>query len=144
MADDGKSGRMKAAIKELMGVLSRMESEPLRTYLVEDAVMELPFAPEGLPRRTEGVQAIVDAMSVMPNMFSSFHMTPMAMYVSPGSDSVIVEAESSGRRVEGTRYANRYVILFRFRDDRIALWREYFDPMRLGDADAPARPAAAE
>lgn len=132
-----KAGAARILAGQILATLSRLEYEPLGDLLTEDAVLEFPFAPDHMPRRVEGRTAVIEAMSILPQLFSSFRMSASAMFASPDSDSLVVEAESSGTLRKGGFYANRYVTLFRFRGERVALWREYYDPLRVGPADRP-------
>lgn len=143
-AEDAKSEHMKATVGEIAAIISRMEADPLRDLLADDVVMEFPYATGGVPDRVTGADAVVEAMKVTRTMFSAFRQTPTAIYASPVSESVIVEAESEGEWLDGGHYANRYAILFTFRDGKVVLWREYFDPLRLGKAERPAESEAVQ
>jgi ketosteroid isomerase-like protein len=48
-------------------------------------------------------------------------------------DSVAVEAESIGLHVSGKTYNNKYHWLFRMRDGKVALAREYMDTQHVAD-----------
>jgi ketosteroid isomerase-like protein len=60
-----------------------------------------------------------------------FSLTPTDFYPSPESNSIVIEAISSGTLVRGGRYSNQYVFIFTFTEGKISLWREYFNPLRL-------------
>lgn len=134
-ASDDLAVRMRQAVVDVAAALSRLDVDALGPMLADNAVMELPYAPPEMGRRAEGRAAIVEALRVAPAMFSQFRLTPGASFVSQDAQSIIVEAESRGTFRDGGAYANKYVILFTFSGGKIALWREYFDPLRLGEAE---------
>jgi ketosteroid isomerase-like protein len=130
-----KADRMRRTAADALAAVSRMDADALRPMLGDAAVLEFPYAPPGLPSRIEGGAAVVEALRLTSTLFSQFEIAPKASFASPDSEAVLFQCESRGIRVDGGAYANRYVILFVFHEDNIQLWREYFDPLRLGDAD---------
>jgi len=111
-----------------------MDHELLRTWLDDEAVMEFPYAFGDMPARYEGVDAILSAMSIISQMFVSFTLTPVNFYSSPDTNSMIVEAVSNGVRSNGSDYDNRYIILFSFKGEKVVMWREFFNPLKLPEA----------
>ena len=136
--NDARLEGMRATVREIFATISRMEAESLRALLAEDAVLEFPYATAGISPRAVGREAIIEAMKVTPTLFSAFRQTPTAIYASPDRESLIAEAESEGTWLDGRTYSNRYAIIFCFRDGKIVLWREYFDPLRLGRPEGAA------
>ena len=71
----------------------------------------------------------------------------MSLWQTDVADTVICEYTSHTRLLAtGTPYSNRYLGIFRFRDDgRLALWREFINPVTISDrfARAAADSAAA-
>lgn len=132
------SDHMRSAISEIFAIVSRREAEPLRDWLAESVVMEYPYAYGGLAERYHGREAVVEAMRATREMFSDFRLTPTAFFASPINSTMIVEAHSEGLWRDGRSYANRYVMVFKFGHGKVTLWREYFDPLKLGSgARAP-------
>ncbi len=57
MSDDGiksVSARMCDTVAKVIDAINAMDGELLRPLLADDAVMELPFAPPGIPGQTSG------------------------------------------------------------------------------------------
>ena len=128
--DDAEKA-MKTIVGELLGAISRLDAEGLRPWLAPDVVMEFPYAVPGLQPRYSGVDRIVEAMSVIPRMYSSFDWTVTESFASPATGALIICARSDAKLVGGVPYRNDYVVLFRFRGDKVVLWREYFNSMKL-------------
>ncbi len=116
--------------------MSRREVRPLLEYCDEEIVVEFPFATGEAPQRFEGRDAVIEGMSVIPAMFSEFFLEPLRLFEARTSDTVIMEAKSTGTLADGQAYSNRYVMLFRFQGDKVRLWREFYDPMRVPTARA--------
>lgn len=114
--------------QKALSFVSAFDWQGLSDVLVEEAVMELPYAPDGVPQRIEGRAQIVDLMRTQDKAFSAFQIVTHEIYPCPSDDVVIVEATSFGLRTAGDVYQNRYVFVFQFDRDRICLWREFFNP----------------
>jgi ketosteroid isomerase-like protein len=100
--------------------------------LAENAVMIMPFVDE-MPR-LEGRTAIIDQMrSVIPRMFERMNFAYDAWYdVCNEDDTLIAEYHSECPWTGGTgTYRNSYITVFRFEGDKIALYKEYLNPMRM-------------
>ncbi len=106
-------------------------------YLADDAVMVVPFAPsmEDVPPLV-GKQKIVDQMrAVIVPAFVRMDFTIDEWYDVSDADVLIAEYHSvcplKGPQGQAGEYRNSYVGVFRFSDDKIALHKEYFNPVRL-------------
>ena len=100
--------------------------------LAENAVMVMPFVDE-MPR-LEGRTAIIDQMrSVIPRMFERMNFSYDAWYdVCNEDDTLIAEYHSECPWTGGAgTYRNSYITVFRFEGDKIALYKEYLNPMRM-------------
>ena len=125
-----------ATAEGLLDTISRLDIEGLRAYLHEDIVMELPYAPGDIPLRFDGVENVIQAMQSAPEMFRSFRFSIHERYWCPQGDAAILEATSMAVMKSHRIYQNRYLFVFRFREDRVVHWQEFFDPLlavRPGD-----------
>src|SRR4051794_35524688 len=105
----------------------------MRALLAEDAVFEMPYAPEGFDRRFEGREAIVTFDETIPAIFDAenlhdlrletYHSDPGEVIAEYRSDMVI--------KPPGAEYRNEYVSRFTVRDGEITRFAEYYDPIRL-------------
>ena len=124
---------MRATVKTLFEAVSVADSEALRPLLADDAIMELPFAIPPFPSAKSGGEAIASGIKGGSRIFTSFRLAARTFYPSPETNSIVVEAESEGRLAKGGTYSNQYVFIFKFASDKIVLWKEYFNPLRLPD-----------
>jgi ketosteroid isomerase-like protein len=103
-----------------------------RTYLADDVVLELPFAPPGLgPKRVIGLDTVVATMARAPSVYDSLAFTLIESYPIPSKDTVILRAMCEGALKVGGRYTNEYMQLFTFRGRKVSLWIEFFDALRV-------------
>ena len=117
-----------ATAERLLNTISRLDINGLRTCLDDDIVMELPYAPGTQTLRFDGLENVVQAMRSAPDLFHRFQFSVHERYWCPERNAAILEATSMGIMKSRRIYQNRYIFVFRFRDDRIMHWLEFFDP----------------
>lgn len=103
--------------------------------LADDAVMVLPFV--DMPE-LQGKSAIVDQLrSSIPQMFDRMNFTYDNWYDVDADAALIVEYHSEcPQKGSGGTYTNSYISVFRFEGDKISLYKEYLNPLRMIDAVA--------
>jgi ketosteroid isomerase-like protein len=114
-------------------------ADDLPGLFTDDIIFEFPFAPEGLPARFEGCDALTGHLAKLGPLLSLGEMELHAVY--PSGDTVIAEFSCKGRGVQtGLPYDQLYVSVITLRDGRIARYRDYWNPLvvlaALGGADA--------
>jgi ketosteroid isomerase-like protein len=124
---------MRATVKTLFEAVSVADGQAARPLLADDILMELPFAIPPFPSAKSGGDAIASGIKSGSQIFTSFRLTPLTFYPSPETDSIIVEVESEGQLTKGGTYSNQYVFIFKFTNNKIVLWKECFNPLRLPD-----------
>lgn len=98
-------------------------------------VQEMPFSPQGFPTRLEGKDAVYRQYSSLPKNYTSMKFPNLVIY--PMLDPNLVLAEYRGEiqiAATGKQYNNRYIGLFRLRDGKIVLFKEYFNPTILTES----------
>ncbi|MFC4057024.1 nuclear transport factor 2 family protein [Planomonospora corallina] len=96
--------------------------------LAEDVVVEIPFAPPGLPARIEGRQRFLEFVNPQragfPVRFDDCRVTAVHDTADPGT--IVVEYELTGTSVKTDRRSTAaFVGVLTVRDGKISLWREY-------------------
>ena len=96
----------------------------------EDAVQDMPFSPEGFPKRVEGKNALLEHYSTWPKISGQTNFTYNLVFY-PMQDSTMVFAEWRGdvEIIPRRNYRQRYGGLFQVVDGKIELFREYYDPI---------------
>ncbi|TDD92532.1 hypothetical protein E1293_00705 [Actinomadura darangshiensis] len=105
--------------------------------LAEDVVIEMPFAPAGHERRSEGREAIAarlrEGRRSLPIEFEEFRDVVVHETADP---EVIVAEYELVATIPGTgkRGSANFVTVLRARDGRIVHWREYQDRAAIEEA----------
>lgn len=99
----------------------------LRAICHPDVELDFPYWPTGV-KRLVGVDAMIDQMSVI-KVFGTFKIEIVDIF-DTGGDVVIVEGRSHGTYKSGRPdYRNHYLFALSFRDGKLTLWREFFNPL---------------
>ncbi|MGE2691336.1 nuclear transport factor 2 family protein [Mycolicibacterium pulveris] len=108
-----------------------MDFDRVASQLAADAVMLAPFVDEMPP--AEGASVVVERLrSTVPVMFERMNFVFDRWYDVSGTDTLIGEYHSDSplKGREG-RYQNSYISVFEFDSDKIVLFKEYFNPVRM-------------
>ena len=118
-------------VKDFLDSIGNLDFDRAAGHLAEDAVMTLPFV-DGLPP-TEGRAAILAQLGAsVPQLFERMTFFHDACYEVRDSDTVITEYHSEcPLRGRAGVYRNTYITVFEFDGERIALYREYLNPIRM-------------
>src|SRR3546814_1757426 len=81
-----------------------------------------------------GHSAVVATFTEGRASIDQITITPRKTYWSQADSTLIVEAQGKGRLAKGTEYNNRYVFIIGFQDERVILWREYFNSLVIQQA----------
>ncbi|WP_336971196.1 nuclear transport factor 2 family protein [Sphingobium aromaticiconvertens] len=92
---------------------------------------EFPFAPPAMPTLSHGHAAVMAAFREGRASLEEIKITPAKIYWCAGDSTLLLEASSKGRLRGGGDYRNSYVFVIGIRDERIILWREYFDSLAI-------------
>jgi uncharacterized protein len=133
MSDTQLRDRNMAIVRQYIDAINRWDFDAKRRLLAEDAVFEMPYAPEGFERSITGrdniiafvetVPAIVDAENLHDVRLETYHSDPGEIVAEYRSDMVI--------KPTNAEYRNEYVSRFTVRGGRITRFAEYYDPIRL-------------
>jgi ketosteroid isomerase-like protein len=99
--------------------------------LTDDAVVEFPYAGSlGVPARLEGRDAIRRYFVETIAKFKDLTFTDVRRYPTLDPDVALMEVHGSATILPaGLPYEQDYVILVKARGGRIALYREYWNPL---------------
>jgi ketosteroid isomerase-like protein len=105
--------------------------------LADDAVVEVPFAPPGRPRRFAGREEFLafarPARAALPVRFEESRDVVIHETADPAT--IVAEYELAGTvTTTNTRASASFVLVLRVRDGKIVHWREYQDIAALAAA----------
>jgi ketosteroid isomerase-like protein len=123
-------------VTHFLDSIGDLDFDSVRQHLADDAVMVLPFV-DNMPA-LQGKSAIVDQLrSSIPQMFERMNFAYDQWYDVHDADALIVEYHSEcPQKGSGATYENSYISVFRFESDKISLYKEYLNPLRVIDAVA--------
>lgn len=100
-------------------------------FFAEYGVLECPFAPDGGMFQTTGRDNIAAYMASIKDTLGSDGTTLLAAYHGAGDpDVTVLEYEATARNKHtNAPYPQRYVAVVKMRAGRIALYREYWNPL---------------
>ena len=119
-------------VRNFLDLLSKKDMENWIELWTEDAVQDMPFSPPEFPSRLEGKEAIARHYSSLPSAVGKMDFLKLKLY--PMQDLNWILAEYRGEievLATGRLYNNSYCGLFHLRDGKIALFREYYNPLTL-------------
>lgn len=132
--DEQRRAANLAVLRDMFAALADRDVDRMATFWADDLVFEAPISFTGSPSRTEGKPAVYDRLS---RSYGRVHMrfTITKVYDLLDPDTLIVEYTSEGRMVEtGQPYENSYITVFRFRDGKLTLFREFYDSLKVAAA----------
>ncbi|PSN13800.1 hypothetical protein C7293_14370 [filamentous cyanobacterium CCT1] len=124
------------AVRTFLTSLETKDMEAFAAVWAEDAVQDMPYAPEGFPRRVEGRDNLIQHYGAWPEVSGEANFTDELVFY-PMEDPTMVFAEWHGvvEIIPTERiYDQRYGGLFRVVDGKIVLFREYFNPIVFVEA----------
>jgi ketosteroid isomerase-like protein len=121
---------MREVVERYFEIMNRLDIEALGDLFADDVVFRLPFAPEPVPRRTEGKAAVLEVYAGFPSLVSplGFHDIDVQPLAEEGK--YVAEYRSDCTMLPtGAPYRNHYLGRFTVRDGTIAEFAEFFDPV---------------
>jgi ketosteroid isomerase-like protein len=123
-----RSRRNVNTVRRFLHLLEKKDMDGWIALWAEDGAQFYPFGTEMFPRETRGRQAVYEIWRGAPDMFDSLRFTVRETWTD--GDTVIAQFDGDCVMVDGTRYRNTYMGLFRFTaDGAVAEYWEYFDPI---------------
>ena len=133
MADDAV-----AVVERYLEALRRLDPALLAEISDEEFVFELPFAPDGMPKRVETKRAMIDFVRpVLAGLWKEIEFPTLEVRAEADPERVIAQYTSRGTFANGAPYKQTYVSLFRVRNGKIVYLAEYCDAIALAAGLTP-------
>jgi len=112
--------------------LGRMEIDHAADLLDDDCVMVFPYV-EALDDVVGKAAIVTQIKATMVEMLEAMHFTFESWFETGDGSTVIAEYRSKCpiRGRAGAFYENAYIGIFGFKGDRIVLYKEYLNPLKL-------------
>ena len=126
----------KQAVIDFLTALEDKDMDKFAELWAEDAVQDMPFSPQGFPKRLAGKANLIQHYASWPEISGRANFTDRLIF-HPMQDATMVFAEWRGD-VEiiptERQYKQQYGGLFHVVDGKIELFREYYDPIVFQNA----------
>ena len=134
MTDDrARWARHAAIVEQMLAAVSNGDVDGYLECVVDDVVYEAPYYAEMAPRR--GRDELASMLTNLSARFASVSYEVTRTFATTDPDLVIAEVRGNNAVSDSDRrYRNHYVMFVHFRDDRVAHWTEYSNPMVYRDA----------
>ncbi|MDJ0748186.1 MAG: nuclear transport factor 2 family protein [Woeseiaceae bacterium] len=118
-------------VRAFLASLEEKDMEKLASLWADDAVQDMPYSPEGHPRRVVGREDLVDLYSGWPaNSGAADFTSQLVFYPMQDPETVFVEFKGDVEVIPtGRGYKQTYGGVFHVVNGKIRLFREYFDPV---------------
>jgi ketosteroid isomerase-like protein len=124
-----------ALLSRYVDAINSWDFATIRLLLHDDISLQLPFAPDGFPRTTQGIEAVMTFLQAVPEFAAEENLYDVTIDTLAGDASELVaHFRSNMKLASGGEYRNRYVLCARIEDGRIIRFAEYFDPIPLVEA----------
>jgi uncharacterized protein len=122
-----------AIVSRYIEAINRWDFATKRELLAQDAVFEMPYAPDGFERRIVGRENIIAFVETIPALIDAenLHDVRLETYASDPGEIVAEYKSAMVIKPTGAEYRNEYVSRFTVRGGKITRFAEYYDPIRL-------------
>jgi ketosteroid isomerase-like protein len=134
MTDDAAlRARNMEIVREYIAAINAWDFEKKRELLDENAVLEMPFAPEPFSRRLQGRDEILAFVETVPALIDAENLHDVWMDTLYGDPGEIVCTYRSDMEIKPDRvpYRNRYITRWTVRDGKVTHFAEFYDGIEL-------------
>lgn len=124
-----KTSEPARVLHAMLDALEALNMEGAAACFAADAVLELPYAPEGFPGYHVGQEAIAAFLRRFPTYYRRIRYLDRRMYPFDDGSGVAAEYRGEWETVKRRPYHNTYVALVRVREGHITHLREFFNPL---------------
>jgi ketosteroid isomerase-like protein len=96
-----------------------------------DFVLQLPFAPPGVPTEIRGREAVRETLRASSTRRSKLVFEDVVILRTEDPELVVTTARAEAKLSSGGIYRNRYVMLTRIRDRMVLQHVEYLNPLAV-------------
>jgi uncharacterized protein len=104
--------------------------DDMADFYAADAVIEMPFAPPGMPAISQGRETLRSRMKAAEGLWEFTAVDNVHLHPTADPEVIVAEYRIHGR-VAATRreFAFSYIMVTRIRDGQIVSSRDYFNPL---------------
>lgn len=134
MGEEGFAARkaqLRAMFTDLITAFGAKDFDHFESYMREDTVFEWPYLPlKDFPEVMIGGAAFRASAEAGMKDSDPYHHVVDRFFDLVDPDMLIVEYHSDTiYHPTGRRYANKYIGIVKFKDDKVVFWKEYINPL---------------
>jgi ketosteroid isomerase-like protein len=119
-----------AVVERYIEIMNKLDLDAFAEIVTDDVVVRLPFAPEPVPKLTEGKEAVVALYGGFPDLVSPLGFHDLVISPLAAEGEFVAEYRSDCTMLPtGKPYRNSYISTFSVRDGKLAAFAEFFDPL---------------
>jgi ketosteroid isomerase-like protein len=120
-----------ALAERVIRTCGNLRPHDVREDFAENAVLALPYAPEGTPKETVGRDRVVAYISLLSNYIEPGIFVDHEFDTLANDPGVVVARYSASTKLltTGRSYENTYITLVTVRDAKVVRYEEFFDPI---------------
>lgn len=134
MTDDAAlRARNMEIVREYIDAINAWDFAKKSELLADDAVLEMPFAPEPFSRRLEGRENIIAFVETIPPLIDAENLHDVWMDTLHGDPGEIVCTYKSDMEINPDKvpYRNNYITRWTVRDGKVTHFAEFYDGIEL-------------
>lgn len=131
----GRNELNEKVVRDYMDCLKHRNASLLEPFWADDAVLEMPFAPEALaemiPKRIEGAKAIVQWYRDMFVNAGSIDMVIDSIRPLQEPDVMLVENHEESYMLTGEKFVASFCTIIRLKEGKILHFKEFYDSLGI-------------
>ncbi|RZT84499.1 ketosteroid isomerase-like protein [Pseudonocardia sediminis] len=117
-------------VRTYIDIMNKLDLDAFADLVTDDVVVRLPYAPDPVPKVTEGKAGVVGLYGGFPSLVSPLGFHDLVITPLPGEGEFLATYRSDCTMLAtGNPYRNDYIATFTVRGDKLAAFTEYFDPL---------------
>lgn len=122
-----------AVVREYIETINSWDFERMAELLDDDALFEMPFAPEPFARSLRGKDNILEFVKTVPEMIDAENLHDVWADTLAGDPGEIVCTYKSDMEIKPklTPYRNRYITRWTVREGKVTYFAEFYDGIEL-------------
>lgn len=120
-------------LHRFIDAINAWDFDAMQRILADNIVFEMPFAPEGFPRRIDGRDNVLEFLSAVPDFIEPENLHDVTIHEFAEQPGELVAEYRSATRLKGTgqEYRNCYVVRATAQDGKLHRFAEFYDPIPL-------------
>ena len=116
-------------------IMSRFDMDNWYDLLHDDLVLEFPYAYSiGMPGRIEGKETAVAYLAGVMKHFPGLAFRNVSIEPMADPSAVLVQYEGGCITASGSKYEQVYITVQKFKDGKMILFREFWNPAAITEA----------